>query len=600
MKLNKLFLSLSLLALLSSCGPSAESSSSSNSDTSESTTSESTSSEESSDASTSNPSSSESSEEPASASSNSSTSEESSSSESSGESSSTESSSEESSSSSSSEEVIVEKTKLQRDYQNYSENPFWYTSAVPIHGTPNVIVIPVWFTDSSTYITNDAHKANVLEDIETCFNGTEEETGWQSVKTYYETLSNGDLSLNFTVTSWYEASGSTRTYGMASDIGSLVTSATNWYFNTYDTSANRKDYDYNGDGYIDGVMLIYGSPNYYSLNNENYSNLWAYCYWLQQNDANVNNPVPNAYFWSSYDFMYDSSTALERTGTSYNYGDNDNTTVDSHTFIHEMGHVLGYDNDYYDYSGTCAPAGGFSMQDYNVGSHDPYSIMASGWADPYIPTESCTIEIGAFQSTHDLILLTLEWNSVSSPFDEYLLLELYTPTGLNQLDAENQYQDYPKGPTATGIRLWHVDARLTTSTNGGYTFTTNLFVDPLDADQGCMIAMTNTYSGSYITSLGSRYASYNQLQLIRNDKTLYHNRSSFVTNSDLFGAGSSFSMDYYPSVRNQDFSKQFVNNSSAEGLVLLNSNKELGWSFEVTSISGEGDNAKATITLTRG
>ena len=52
------------------------------------------------------------------------------------------------------------------------------------------------------------------------------------------------------------------------------------------------------------------------------------------------------------------------------------------------------------------PSGCFSMQDYNVGGHDPYSMMALGWVKPYIPTDSCEIKIKPFQTNHDLILLT--------------------------------------------------------------------------------------------------------------------------------------------------------------------------------------------------
>lgn len=482
------------------------------------------------------------------------------------------------------------KVEMARTFQDYAENPFYNTSAVPLSGTPKVLVIPVWFSNSSTFITSNTYKNYVLEDIQTGFEGTEEETGWHSVKTYYETLSNGELSLQFTFADWYNCGYTYQSIGMSGSSNTLLLEAVEDYFSK-NTDENRADYDYNSDGYIDGVMLIYAAPDYSHEGFTNYSNLWAYCYWVQEVEPNVNNPVANAYFWCSYDFMYDESNARSRTGSNYYYGDNDNTVIDTHTFIHEMGHVLGYDNDYYDYSYTCYPAGGFSMQDHNIGSHDPYTVMASGWADPYIPTESCTIEIGDFQSTHDLILLTPEWNSVDSPFDEYLLLELYTPTGLNQLDAENQYQDYPQGPTSTGIRLWHVDSRLTTSYNGGDSFTTSLFVDPLSASNGCLVAMSNTYysndpdSNQYITELGRQYADYNQLQLIRNNVNTT-NEASFVRNSDLFGNNSVFSMSR--------FSKQFVNSSGSTPL--LNSGKSLGWSFQV-SISGSGEDATATITL---
>ena len=52
-------------------------------------------------------------------------------------------------------------------------------------GKANILVIPVWFTDSSNYILED-NKDNVREDIQTSYFGSNDETGWRSVKTYYE------------------------------------------------------------------------------------------------------------------------------------------------------------------------------------------------------------------------------------------------------------------------------------------------------------------------------------------------------------------------------------------------------------------------------
>lgn len=60
-----------------------------------------------------------------------------------------------------------------------------------------------------------------------------------------------------------------------------------------------------------------------------------------------------------------------------------------------------------------------------------------------------------------MILLTPKWNEYDSPFDEYLLLELYTPSGINKYHASS-LNDLGK----IGIRLWYVDARLIYSYDG--------------------------------------------------------------------------------------------------------------------------------------
>ena len=142
--------------------------------------------------------------------------------------------------------------------------------------------------------------------------------------------------------------------------------------------------------------------------------------------------------------MYSSDKASQRTGkSSYGNGDTRYCNVDAHTFIHEMGHVLGL-QDYYDYDGIGTAVGGFTMQDNNVGGHDPYSVIAYGWAQPYIPTNTVTLTINDFQSSHDVVLLAN--HTVNSPFDEYLLVELYTPTGLNKFDTDYRYKYYyPQG-----------------------------------------------------------------------------------------------------------------------------------------------------------
>lgn len=477
---------------------------------------------------------------------------------------------------------VMEKTTMAYDYADYTNNNVYQIDSTPSTGNPKLLVIPVWFTDSSNYIKTATNKANVLADINDVYFGTTTSTGWNSVSSFYSEESKGRVNLTGTVSGWYDAGQNTAYYGDAS-LGqdrttSLVTTASNWYF-TNNPGDSRKNYDTDGDGYLDGVMLIYGAPDY-SAANSSYDNLWAYCYWLQ-GTSSTSSPKANAFFWASYDFMYGSNIATSRAGTSWNGGDTSHCNVDAHTFTHEMGHVFGLD-DYYDYSNTYNPGGGFSMQDYNVGGHDPYSVMALGWADPYIPTSSGSITIGAFQTTHDIILLTPSWNSYNSPFDEYFLLELYTPTGLNALDSTYTYSgSYPLGPSTTGIRLWHVDARLTTYSGSSYS--TSLHSNA--STNSICHAMSNTYAPSdYISPLGTTYANYNLLQLIRNNSSEDFTPTANFTANDLFKNGQSFNMT--------NVAKQFVNSGK------LNSNINLGWSFSV-AITGSGASATATITLVR-
>ena len=468
----------------------------------------------------------------------------------------------------------ISKTTLKYTYDDYNAYNCFALDNTPLKGNPKLLVIPVWFTDSDTFISM-SYREKVREDIRKAFFGTNEETGWRSLKTFYEEEAQGAITISGVVTDWYETGENYSTYGSENAGGAktrtLVNTASTYYFNN--SEETRNDYDTNNDGYIDGVMLIYAAPDYDNLGDNTAGNLWAYTSWLESNPS-VGDPVPNVFFWGSYDFMYSSGVdAYERTELSmYGRGDTRNCNVDPHCYIHEMGHVFGLP-DYYDYSGVNSPAAGFSMQDMNVGGHDPYSLMAFGWAKPYIPTETSTIIINDFQSSHDFILLAN--HEVDSPFDEYLLLELYTPTGLNKFDSDYHYNDrYPRGPKHAGIRLWHVDARLTYWT--GYDFTKNLITDVTHGD--VYHATTNTTLTDWTRGQFAieDYADFNTLQLIKRDS-----KTPYLSNGALFNYGSSFSMGTY--------AEQFVKSQR------MNNGKSLGWTFSVDALS----DTKAAITVTK-
>ena len=474
------------------------------------------------------------------------------------------------------EVLNIVKTNILETYNDLSKHSFYPVSACPTEGDVKLLVIPVWFTDSESFVATNK-KEQVRSDIETAYFGSTSETGWHSVSSFYREESSGSLNMTGSVSNWYNAGVSSDTasqYGDSGDSrqGNLVKAATDWYFQN-NSSDNRRNYDSDGDGYLDGVMLIYAAPDHqvYSYPGDN---LWAYCFWVQDtSQKSTTNPGVNVYFWASYDFMYNTSLASSHTGHNYANGDCSHCNIDAHTFIHEMGHVFGLE-DYYDYAGATSPAAGFSMQDYNIGGHDAFSVMSLGWADPYIPTSTCEITINDFQSSKDMILLSPQWNTYNSPFDEYLLLELYSPTGLNAFDSTYSYSGGSRGPNTAGIRLWHVDARLV-NTSRSFTKTTT----------GSRVAGAfNNTSDSEVRecTAGEEYQEYNLLQLIR-----YNSSSSFLTSNDLFKSGSSFSMSA--------FSSQFV-----DGPKLDIDNKNLGWTFSVDSITQNTNGTySATITVTK-
>ena len=472
------------------------------------------------------------------------------------------------------------KVDLAYTYEDYTAKNFYDVSCAPSTGDVHLLVVPIWFADSSNYIPI-SEKERVKSDIYKAYFGSQEDTGWHSVSSYYKEESKNRLNLTGEVTDWYSCGRSSSYFYSSSDTTTdLVREVVSYYKNRHSASEIAK-FDSDNNGYLDGVMLIYGSPDYSTMKNDEADNMWAYCFWLQDGNANPANPNPNAFFWASYDFMYGYTNHYG----DYFGGDTYHCKLDTHTYIHEMGHIFGLE-DYYDYSGKTLPAGGFSMQDYNVGGHDPYSIMALGWANPYVPKESCQVQLNKFQDTHDLIILSPDFTG--SPFDEYLILELYSPTGLNKFDTDNSYLNmYPQGPTVNGIRLWHVDARLveldesaTELRNDNYSITNKIKNGKIYHHLMSNTRYTNETEG-YASILGRSYSDYNLLQLVRNNKTTSYLSAKELDKGSLFRMGDSFSMS--------NFKLQFKQWGK------LNNNKTLGWSFRIDKLNEE----RAIITLTK-
>jgi M6 family metalloprotease-like protein len=224
-----------------------------------------------------------------------------------------------------------------------------------------------------------------------------------------------------------------------------------WYKNL--TSSNLNEYDGNGDGWIDAVYLLYLAPAY--PNNPNYptdvrERFWAYVYWNYNNLrlSDEVSPVPFTFSFLGYDFMNEG------------YGD---TQIDAITYIHETGHILGL-TDYYSYDTDAkawGPAGGLDMMDNNILDHNAYSKFVLEWINPYVidnTKQVTTLTIEPFESSGDAIIVKNDFNG--SPYDNYLILEYFTPTGLNQKHSVAPYAgNNLQGFTESGVKIYHVDSR---------------------------------------------------------------------------------------------------------------------------------------------
>ncbi len=345
-------------------------------------------------------------------------------------------------------------------------------------GTQRILVVPIQFSDSP-------FSEDQLTKIEKAFFGQAAETSWQSLASFYDTSSYGRLNLTGVVTSPFDALALDGSPVTASAFGAITAEEAltgddlatfkdywniSWLALEEATKAigegsllasdgspiDLQDYDGDGDGFIDGVWMIYSYP--YSTSNTSAWWAWTHHDYTKQEKGNVEEPVGYALCWASYSFISQGRYS-------------DGIDIDAHTLIHETGHLMGL-NDYYSTDEASAGKyegveGGIDMMDLNVGDHHAYSKMLLNWVRPYYADgteEAFAITLRPFEETGDSLLLKSvgdSWNQ--TPFDEYMTFEYYTPTGLNEKDSAG-YPEWKDKNIGTydrpGVLAHHVDARL--------------------------------------------------------------------------------------------------------------------------------------------
>ena len=328
---------------------------------------------------------------------------------------------------------------LPRMYE-YDGVVYGLTGGLPNTGEPKILVIPVTFTD---YDAPEGMK----ERLEKAFFGTSEDTGWESLQSYYYKSSFGKLNITGTVLDPFPTNQSSGYYEKLGSEDAAVCQIIKAALEYYDATIDYSEYDTDNDGYIDGLYLVYTAPVNYKSNDSLY---WAFTYEYFTSDVEYYDNVEADYYcFFGYDFL-DEELA---NGTT--------PTINTETIIHESGHMLGLD-DYYDYDDSKGPKGGLGgadMMDYNIGDHNTYSKAILGWVNPYVVNGyDITIDLGKAVETGQSIIVTNTWNNTY--FDEYLLIEYYTPTGLNELEAGFSGQF-----SISGVKIYHIAAGLDEAKN---------------------------------------------------------------------------------------------------------------------------------------
>lgn len=386
--------------------------------------------------------------------------------------------------------TISNKNKSDIDYYEYG---------CPSVGSANVLVVPVEFLDvtaSSKGYTIDAIKNAFLPKEE-----TNASLDYYSVYDYFYESSYGKLSLNIEVLNeWFKPKNNSQYYkdylieydGYELDGGDqlILDEILNYLDNK---GVDLSKYDSDNDSVIDSIVMV---PTLHVSSDENESILhWAYQYFNYYVDSEgyyyeYDGVSANTYLWAPYQFMYETETGYDNS-----------TPTSTYTFIHEFSHILGAD-DYYDTTYTNHPLEGYDIMDSMTADHSPFTKMHYGWIDStrlITTNSSVTVDLKAFESTGDTIIIANNFDNKKGLYQEYWLITYYNSTGLNK---------YPYGLFDEGVVVYHINAEIDDST--GYEYFINSNTDASDEEYGSVDNLIEFVKNGneFIYTVGDKLSSY--------------------------------------------------------------------------------------------
>jgi hypothetical protein len=186
------------------------------------------------------------------------------------------------------------------------------------------------------------------------------------------------------------------------------------------------------------------------------------------------------------------------------------------------------------------------MMDQNICDLDSYSKMILGWVTPYVVYGSSEIVIPtATSSDHSVIVIPTNYEEISeyveseiahgtkaneitytfNPFSEYIMVDLYSPDGLNKKDVYGPLiNDREAGIANTGVRIYHIDSRIFKCTVTNYDGGTKLtYVDDyvwdndpylIEDNQALLMAITNQKTEASNFQLPTNFNYFDQIRLL--------------------------------------------------------------------------------------
>lgn len=377
---------------------------------------------------------------------------------------------------------------------------------LPSIGSQKILVLPIMFQGSS--IATDY--TTELSNIDQALNESSNNELFTSVHDYYYQSSYGKLDLKFEVSENVILNENSVTYYQSlvrKDPDSATEISTQIINSALETLNVKEKYN--------SVMAIY------FVNNKNMTDVEKELFWSYTiNFTTDNDYVYDNYLWASY----------------YDLFDVEKYVLDTHTYIHEVAHLLGID-DYYNYDNNqYNPTSVLETMVANVGDHNAYTKLQLGWINPITPESNGYINLNPFEDSGDALIIGNNWNG--STYDEYIVLTYYTPTGLNKRDVNYPtFSMYSKA----GIMAYHVDSRIgKIFENGLFSVVENSSDLFADSSANYQILHSNTPSKT-ISNDKSKYL----ISLLEAGETNYAMSGYLTDNRCLFKNGSSFGVNQY-------------------------------------------------------
>lgn len=440
-------------------------------------------------------------------------------------------------------------------------------------GTQNVLVVPLTFKDQQDRIDDTwmlllKKTLGNVADADGNVTKYSLSNGELSLSEYLATSSYGKFTANFYISDPYVIDGIGSDYFYGSVPESIYSGIE---ASLYSQNLVGSRFDQDGNGYYDVVILVNtlvmadGTGSSYGQGSM--SGAYEYSLYMGLSNAGTSEkPIINTCFSTAAFHLFGKSDPLSE------------ANVTTHTLIHEFGHTFGL-MDYYINGQQQNAIGKFDMEADSAGDWNSYSKYILGWVEPTVvdgTKDSVEINIRSYATYGDVILVrALGYDGTGTPFDEYILIDLFAHDGLYEKDAASYGLS-----EAVGVRIYHVNSLYDVTTvrseaqqKYAYPHLSSDFSSKYHSQGKYLLEMVQ--KGNVNTFMKD----FDPDTCTREDIL-----GTIVDADDLFYAGDSFSVDEYDNF--------FYNGKMDNGM-------DFGYTITVKEIVENGSESTATIVISK-